>query len=209
MKAPLFNMQGEKTGETELDAAVFEVVVIPELVQQAIETQNANRRVVHAHTKLRSEVSGGGKKPWRQKGTGRARHGSSRSPLWAGGGVTFGPRNDYNPSKKINIKARRKALLGVLSEKAKNGSVVVIEKLAMETSKTKDLTSLIAKLPGKAPTLVIMPAASRRIALAARNVQKLETILANSLNVRDVLKAQRLVIAQESLQKIRDTYAKA
>lgn len=208
MNAPLYNMQGEKTGEVALDAAVFAVPVQPVLIQQAIETQDANSRLALAHTKDRSEVSGGGKKPWRQKGTGRARHGSIRSPLWAGGGVTFGPRNTRNYRSKMNIRAKRKALLGTLSEKAAEGKIVVLENIAMDAPKTKTLMTLLKKLPGSTPTLLVLPAAAHAVQKSTANVPDVTTILANSLNVRAVLTAQRIVIARDGLKMIRTTYTK-
>lgn len=208
MKVPLYTMEGSSAGEVELDAQVFGIEAAPELVQQAVSAQMANRRLALAHAKDRSEVSGGGRKPWRQKGTGRARHGSNRSPLWAGGGVTFGPRNTRNYRKSINAKAKRKALLACLTRKAKDGGVVVLEALTMESPKTKTLTNLVKKLSAREPVLVVLPKASQAVVRSARNVPRMGTILANSLNVVDVLRAGTLLITKESLPIIRETFGR-
>src|SRR3989344_4067362 len=126
MKVDLYNQNGEVAGSVNLPKEIFEVKFNADLVHQIAVSQMANKRQVSAHTKIRSEVRGGGKKPWRQKGTGRARHGSIRSPLWRGGGITFGPRNDKVYEKDIPKKMRRKALLMALSQKAKNSQLVVL-----------------------------------------------------------------------------------
>src|SRR5271167_3601336 len=143
MNADVYNLQNQKVGAMELPAAVFGARWNSVLVKQVLEAQSANKRSPWAHTKDRSEVRGGGKKPWAQKGTGRARHGSTRSPIWIGGGKAHGPRNDRDYSQKVNKKMKRTALFSVLSRKAKDGEVKVFESLMIEAPKTKVLASTL------------------------------------------------------------------
>src|SRR3989344_2772080 len=144
MEIAVYNQQGKKMEETiKLPKEIFEVPMNADLVHQVLISQTANKRQVSAHTKTRGEVRGGGRKPWRQKGTGRARHGSTRSPIWKGGGVSGGPRNDKNYERTIPQKMRRRALHMVLSEKVKNNLLVVIDSLDMEKAKTKQMAATI------------------------------------------------------------------
>src|SRR6056297_2008041 len=142
VKAKLYNLQGENKGEVDLNSEIFEVEVNEILVHQAVVAQRGSGRIKIAKTKDRSEVRGGGAKPWRQKGTGRARHGSNRSPIWKGGGVTFGPTGKENFSKKINKKMKRKALFMVLSDKAKEGNLLILEEEPKKEVKTKQMSKL-------------------------------------------------------------------
>jgi len=143
MKSDIYNQQGKKTGSVDLPESVFGVKWNPDLVHQVVSAIEDNARTPTAHTKDRSEVRGGGAKPWRQKGTGRARHGSRRSPLWAGGGVTFGPRNEKSFAKKINKKMRKSALYSVLSAKLADGEIIFVDSLDFEKPKTKDAKSVL------------------------------------------------------------------
>jgi len=142
----IYNQEAEPVGEIKLSDKVFGVKVNESLVHQAMVTQMANQRQVLAHTKDRSEVRGGGRKPWRQKGTGRARAGSIRSPIWIGGGVTFGPRKERNFKKKINQKMKQKAILMVLSDKVANNNLMILDKLEMKEFKTKMFAEMLKKL---------------------------------------------------------------
>src|ERR1700735_5511988 len=146
MNADVYNLQNEKVGTMELPADIFGARWNAALVKQVIDAQLANRRSPWAHTKTRGEVSGGGKKPWRQKGTGRARHGSTRSPLWVGGGVAHGPRNDKNFSRKINKKMKAKALYTILSRKMKDGEVLFVDSFTFKAPKTKEALSVLKNL---------------------------------------------------------------
>lgn len=146
MKAKIYNQTGKESGEVTLSDDVFALPWNADLVHQVVVSMQANARTPVAHTKDRSEVSGGGKKPWKQKGTGRARHGSIRSPLWRTGGVTFGPRNEKDYSKKINKKMRVKALYTVLSEKLRNNEVLFVDSLSFAEPKTKEAKSVLAGL---------------------------------------------------------------
>ncbi len=219
IKVAVHNQAGEKIGEEELQTDIFGVAIKEGLVKQAVVAQQANARQVLAHTKDRSEVRGGGKKPWRQKGTGRARHGSIRSPLWIGGGVTFGPTKYRNFSQKINKKMKRKALLMCLSDKVSSGRLVIIDKIKLPQAKTKEMTKLINNLKlkiynfkknelsaKKGSTMIILPQSDLELSRAANNLPHLRTIRADSLNVIDLLKFNYLVLPQESIKKIVEVY---
>lgn len=207
MKTPLYNSAGKEIGNVELDDAVFGVAADTRLVQRAVLAQVANARKAVAHTKTRSEVRGGGKKPWRQKGTGRARHGSIRSPIWIGGGVTFGPRNVRNFSVKMNAKERRKALKMGLSAKANTKKLIVVDALALDTPKTKQLAGLFRNFPfGNKRVLFVQPQPDANLTKAARNLPRVATIGANSLNVRDVVSAEYLMLPKSALEKISSLY---
>src|SRR4030042_1252343 len=186
----------------QLPAEVFGLKLNKDLVHQAVVAQMANSRQVIAHTKTRAEVSGGGKKPWRQKGTGRASHGSIRSPIWIGGGVTFGPTKERNFSKKINKKMRRKALLMVLSGKAKDNELVVLDDLKLSEPKTKLMDKVIASLVRvkkdiKKGALIALGQKDDNVIKAVKNIPKINTIGINSLNVVDVLSKKYLVMQKE------------
>lgn len=157
LKIKVYNQNVEPVGEIELSPGVFGVKSNPALVHQAAVAQMANQRKVIAHTKTRSEVRGGGRKPWAQKGTGRARHGSSRSPIWRGGGVTFGPRNDRNFKVRINKKMKQNALLMALSDKAANNNLAVVDKFSLPEFKTKFFHQIIAGFEDKVFTLLKAP----------------------------------------------------
>ncbi|MFH1207378.1 MAG: 50S ribosomal protein L4 [Patescibacteria group bacterium] len=207
-KAAVYNKTGVKVGEVSLEPKIFGVPVKPQVIQQAVRTQLANSRVAIAHTKTRSEVRGGGKKPWRQKGTGRARHGSIRSPLWKGGAVTFGPRSDRNFSLKMNKKARRQALFMTLTDRANEKNIVIIDSLAQKAIKTKDFLASISKLPLKKTILLALPKADQLIIKSTRNIPFIKTINADSLNVVDVLNRETLLMPKASLEVISKTYLK-
>jgi large subunit ribosomal protein L4 len=212
MKVKVYNQQGEEVGQTELPAEVFDVAMNRDLVHQAVVTQMANARKVIAHTKDRSEVRGGGRKPWRQKGTGRARHGSIRSPIWIGGGVTFGPTKERVFVKKINKKMKRQALSMALSSKVKDGEMILLDKLELAEAKTKKLMEIIKNLSSVIKkdltkgSLIIMPATDEKIIRASRNIPKIKTLRADSLNVKDVLSYKYLLMPQEAIKIIQKTY---
>lgn len=209
MKVPLYNQQGEQAGEIELPSSVFEVPLSPDLVYQVVTAQMGNRRRVIAHTKTRAEVSGGGKKPWPQKHTGQARHGSIRSPIWKGGGIVFGPRNIRVFKKKINEKMRRKALLMVLSQKAKDNQLIVLDSLTIDQPKTKMLSSILKKLPTNAKTSLIgLPTLDQNVILAARNLPRTYALQARDFNAFDLLNVKYLVMPKESLKVIEETFVK-
>ncbi len=146
MEATIYNQQGKSSGKIKLPEAIFGAPWNADLVHEVVRLMNSNSRTNIAHAKTRGEVRGGGKKPWKQKGTGRARHGSSRSPIWVGGGVTHGPRNDQNYSRKINKKARIKALFSILSKKYKEGEILFIDSMNISAPKSKDAKTIISSL---------------------------------------------------------------
>ena len=209
MKVPVYNQEGKEVGEALLPKEVFDVKLNSDLVHQVAVAQSANRRIVTAHTKNRGEVSGGGRKPWRQKGTGRSRHGSIRSPIWKGGGVVFGPRKDRDYSQKINKKMRRKALFMVLSSKAKEGNLVVIEDLKIETPKTKLIAEILNKLPVKGNScLIAVPEKNENLLKASRNIEKTRMMAASDLNVLDLLNFKFLLMPKDSIKQIKSTFLK-
>ena len=202
-------MNGEVVGEEKLDSALFEVETKEGLIHQAVVAQMANRRQVLAHTKDRGEVSGGGKKPWKQKGTGRARQGSIRSPLWVGGGVVFGPRNDRNFHQKINKKMKRKALLMCLSDRAKEEKIIVLDKLELENFKTKRFLEILNKLPNKEKkTLLILADNDKKIIKSAANLPYLKTIESVNINVMDVLNNEFLMLPLATLKAVQEKLKK-
>ena len=209
MKFDLYNQNGEVSGSAILPKEIFEVPLNNDLVHQVAVSLMANKRQVSAHAKTRGEVRGGGKKPWRQKGTGRARAGSSRSPIWKGGGVTHGPRNDRIFEREIPKKMRRKALFMVLSEKAKNKNLIILDKIELTNGKTKEMAQVMLKLPcKKSKTLIAMPNYDKRIFLASRNIKKTSIDDARNLNVLDLLNSKYLLITKETIKTIEKTFIK-
>jgi large subunit ribosomal protein L4 len=208
MKTAVYNKEGKETGEIILPKEIFEVPMNADLVHQVVISQTANQRQVSAHTKNRGEVRGGGRKPWRQKGTGRARHGSTRSPIWKGGGVSGGPRNDKNYTKEVPVKMRRKALFMVLSEKVKKNLLVVLDEFITEKLKTKEMAGMIRKLPvHSASRLVISPNKDTKTFLMARNIAKTGVLEARNMNVVDLLNYKYVVVSKEGIEDIKSTFS--
>jgi large subunit ribosomal protein L4 len=205
-KVSIYNQEGKTTGELELSAAHFGVKVNSALVHEAVVAQAANRRRAIANTKGRGEVSGGGKKPWTQKGTGRARHGSTRSPIWVGGGVTFGPTSARNFSKKMNRKARQKALFMVLSDKVTASQLLVLEAFTPADVKTKALATLLSKLPVKRTTLYVASASNPNLVRMARNLKSIQVVTPNSLSVEDVLNVGSVVFEKDAVPAFEKVY---
>lgn len=200
MEEIIYNQRGEKAGKIDLPSNIFGLEISDDLIRQAAVAYLANRRKVIAHTKDRSEVSGGGKKPWRQKGTGRARHGSIRSPIWRGGGVTFGPTGARNFSKKINKKMSRKAFLMSLSSKVRDKEIVLVDKIELDEAKTKKMSETLNNLKLKTGkdfgkgTLIVLPSSDKKVSLASRNLEKIKPIQASNLNLLDILSYRYLLI---------------
>ena len=207
MNIKVYNQKGDKVGEARLPKEIFEVPLNSDLVHQVVLSQTANKKQVTAKTKDRSEVRGGGKKPWRQKGTGRARAGSIRSPIWRGGGVTFGPTTEKVFKKKIPKKMRRKALFMVLSAKAKENLLFVLDKLKIEKPKTKSMAEILNKLfLKKGSGLVVLPEVDENIIKASRNIPRVSTIQAKDLNVLDLLCYKYIMMPKEAIKIIKDTF---
>lgn len=201
-------MQGEKAGTIELSDAVFGLPWNASLIKQVVTAEHGNKRARTAHTKDRGEVSGGGKKPWRQKGTGRARHGSIRSPLWIGGGVTHGPRNERTFDEKINKRMRRKALLVSLSGKARDGELVVMEELSFPEGRTRHAAALfralaasgVARIGIKGGTALVTPPPHDGVTWRAfQNIPHVFSCEARNLTARQILAAKYLVVPQSLL----------
>lgn len=209
MKTVLYNQQGVVIGEVDLNPKIFEVKPNTHLLAEAVRTQLSNARQGTSNTKTRGEVRGGGKKPWKQKGTGRARAGSTRSPIWRHGGVTFGPRANQNWHLKMNKKAKTSALFMSLSDKAKENQFIVIDQISLDAPKTKEFVKVLAnfKMLGK-KQLFVMPKKDDKLSRVHRNLQSVTATFANSMNVVDVLKADSVVILKDALAIIEKVYLK-
>ncbi len=220
MKVKVYNQNAEIVGEQELNPAVFAVSASEALVHQVAVAQTANARPVLAHTKTKGEVRGGGRKPWRQKGTGRARAGSIRSPLWKGGGVTFGPRKERNFSQKINIKMKRKATLGVLSDRVRTGNLVLVDKLELAEAKTKQAAAIIANFVNKGlagkfqqaskkTNILLMTAEpDEKVERAMKNLTGVKILKTNNINIIDLLKYRNIVLTIAAAQQLEKQYSK-
>lgn len=203
LKVKVYNMKGEVVGEEKLDPALFGVEIKPGLIHEVVVAQKANVRQILAHTKDRGEVRGGGRKPWRQKGTGRARHGSIRSPIWRGGGVTFGPTKERNFKQKINKKARRKALLMCLSDKVVNKKLLLLDQLKLPEIKTKLMTKILENLPCKGKSVMIaLSNYDPKIIKSASNLPKVCTIEVRNLNVYDLLIHEYFLAPLETIKAL-------
>lgn len=212
LSVPNYNLEGKQTGTIKLSEKVFGLKINKDLIYQAINVQLANKRRHLAKAKDRGEVRGGGIKPWRQKGTGRARHGSIRSPLWKGGGVTFGPSFNKVYGKKINKKAKRKAILMVLSSKVNDKELIVFEDFKIKEAKTKLMAGLINKVlkEEKTPTiLLIYSERDEKLIKAARNIPQIKVISADSLNISHLLSFKYLFLDKKGIKIIEKTYASA
>lgn len=202
IKQVVYKLNGEKAGDITLDEAIFAKTANDKLVTQIVQAQMANRRNSIAHTKTRGEVSGGGRKPYKQKGTGNARAGSSRSPLWIGGGITFGPRNARNFTKRVSIKMKRSALNIVLSEKALNKKIIIVDDLSLKTVKTKQITGILANLPiEEGKIMVVLSEVNPNWELSAANIPYIKTVKVENLNVLDILMTDYMIFTQAALEK--------
>ncbi|MBM3206058.1 MAG: 50S ribosomal protein L4 [Candidatus Staskawiczbacteria bacterium] len=209
MKVDIYNEKGESSGSATLPKEIFEVPMNADLVHQVLVSSRSNIRQNSAHTKNRGEVRGGGRKPWRQKGTGRARHGSTRSPIWKGGGVSGGPRNERNFDREIPKKMRRKALFMVLSEKARNNLLIIVDKFLLEKAKTKTMNELFKKLPlNNSSRLVLYSDGNNNVYLASRNIKKTAVQRARDLNIIDLLNNKYLLISKDVVKEIENTFTK-
>ena len=206
MQIDVHNTAGEVVGQTELDETVWNIEPNIAVMHQALLMQQANQRQGTHDTKTRGEVRGGGRKPWRQKGTGRARHGATRSPQWIGGGVVWGP-HPRKYTQRMPLKMRRLAIRSALSAKVRDERLTVIAGLSDIEAKTKVMKGIIEKLPASRSVLIVTPGKDEVVARAAGNLENVRTILASYLNVRDVLKYDRLLISQEALSVIEGLWA--
>ena len=201
----VYNMEGKEVGTIELNDAVFGVEVNEHLVHMAVVQQLANNRQGTQKAKTRAEVSGGGRKPWRQKGTGHARQGSIRAPQWKGGGVVFAPvPRDY--SFKINKKEKRAALKSALSDKVANGNLIVVDELKFDEIKTKNFANVMNNLK-VVKGLVVLAENDKNVIMSGRNVADVNTALVNTINTYDVVNAKTLVLTKDAVSKIEEVYA--
>ena len=204
-KVSVYNMEGKEVGTAELNDSIFGVEVNEHLVHMAVLQQLANNRQGTQKAKTRSEVSGGGRKPWRQKGTGHARQGSIRAPQWKGGGVVFAPTpRDY--SFKLNKKEKQAALKSVLTDKVVNGALVVVDELKLDEIATKQFAQVMKNLNVE-KGLVVLADNDKNVVLSARNMADVNTEVVNAINVYDILSAGKLVLTKDALSKIEEVYA--
>lgn len=208
MKISVYNIAGQEVEKMELSEAVFGVKKNDELIHQAMVAIQSNQRQVLAHTKNRGDRAGSGIKPWKQKGTGRARVGSVRNPAWKKGGVAFGPRNDRNFTKKINKKMNAKAILMVLSAKLKDKEIVILDKFDFKDKKTKAMAEVLKNLKINKKTLMAFSTAEKDLRIASRNIKKVENILVSQLNVLEMLKNKFLLMTKESVKYLEEKYNK-
>ena len=201
----VYNMEGNEVGTMELNDAVFGVEINEHLVHLAVVRQLANKRQGTQKAKTRSEVSGGGRKPWRQKGTGHARQGSIRAPQWTGGGVVFAPvPRDYEV--KMNKKERRAALKSALTSKVQDNKLVVVDSLALAEAKTKEMQKVLTNLKAD-KALVITAADDQNVVLSARNIADVQTATVNTINVYDVMRHNTVVVTKDAVASIEEVYA--
>ena len=201
----VYNMEGNEVGTMELNDAVFGVEINEHLVHLAVVRQLANNRQGTQKAKTRSEVSGGGRKPWRQKGTGHARQGSIRAPQWTGGGVVFAPvPRDYEV--KMNKKERRAALKSALTSKVQENKLVVVDSLALAEAKTKETQKVLTNLKAE-KALIVTAGDDQNVVLSARNIADVQTATVNTINVYDVMKHSTVVVTKDAVASIEEVYA--
>ena len=206
LKTNVYNMSGELVGEIELSEAVFGIAPNSSVVHDVVKNHLANKRQGTQSALTRAEVSGGGRKPWRQKGTGRARQGSTRAPQWTHGGIVFAPKpRDY--SYTLNKKAKRLALKSALSAKAAAEAVIVIDEIKMDAPKTKEFAAFLAAVGAEKMALVVTAAFDQYVVKSGRNIPVCEVTFANLINVYDVVNADKLVVDQAALAKIEEVFA--
>ena len=206
LKTNVYDMSGKLVGEIELSEAVFGIEPNTAVVHDVVKNHLANMRQGTQSALTRAEVSGGGRKPWRQKGTGRARQGSTRAPQWTHGGIVFAPKpRDY--SYTLNKKTRRLALKSVLSAKAAEANIVVIDSIKMDAPKTAEFAKFLSAVGAEGKALVVTAAADQNVVKSGRNIPGCQVTFANLINVYDVVNANKLVIDQEALKKIEEVFA--
>ena len=202
----VYNTDGQEVGKIDLNDAVFGVEVNEHLVHMAVVAQLANKRQGTQKAKTRSEVSGGGRKPWRQKGTGRARQGSTRAPQWTHGGIVFAPKpRSYRFT--VNKKVRRLAMKSAFSAKAQESSIIVVDSIKMDEYKTKKMAAMLSAIGVEKKALVVLPEVDSKVIKSASNIPGVKTAQVNELNVYDILNADKLVIAKDAVAKIEEVYA--
>ena len=206
LKTDVLDMKGKKVSDIELNEAVFGVEVNEVAVHEALVNFLANQRQGTQSTKTRAEVRGGGKKPWRQKGTGRARQGSIRAPQWIKGGIALGPKpRSYKYT--VNKKERRLAIKSILSSKVLEKELTVVDKLELKEIKTKSMVKALAALKVEGKTLIVLPEKNQNVFMSSRNIEGVKTITANNINVFDLLKYTNLILSVDTVKKLEEVYA--
>lgn len=205
-KVTVYDMSGNNVGEIELSEAVFGIEPNPSAVHQVIVNYLANQRQGTQSTLTRSEVRGGGRKPWRQKGTGHARQGSIRAPQWRKGGIALGPKpRDY--SYTLNKKVRRLALKSVFSDKVQSADLIVVDNITVDGFKTKTMVNMLKALGADKKALIVMPEKNEQVIKSAANIPGVKTALVNTINVYDIVNAEKFIVAKEAVQKLEEVYA--
>lgn len=205
-KIDVYNIEGKKVSDIELADSVFGIEPNEKIVHSVLVNYLANQRQGTANTKTRAEVSGGGRKPWKQKGTGRARQGSIRAPQWFKGGIALGPKpRDYRYT--VNKKERRLAIRSVLSSKVLENNLVVVDSLAFNEIKTKNMVNALTNLKVEGKTLIVLPEKNENVQKSARNIEGVKTSLVNTINIYDLLKYNKLVLTVDSVKNLEEVYA--
>ena len=205
-KVDVYDLKGKKVSDIELQENVFGIEPNENIVHSVLVNYLANQRQGTQSTKTRAEVSGGGKKPWRQKGTGRARQGSTRSPQWTKGGIALGPKpRSYRYT--VNKKERRLAIKSILSSKVIEKELTVIDKLEMKEIKTKTMAKALTDLKIEGKTLIVLPESNKNVYMSSRNIEGVKTITANNINVFDLLKYTNLILSVDTVKKLEEVYA--
>lgn len=204
-KINVINVEGKQVEEIELNDDIFNIEVNEHAVYLVVKNILANRRQGTQSVKTRAEVRGGGRKPWRQKGTGRARHGSTRSPIWSGGGVTFAPKpRDY--SYTTPKKVRRLAMKSVLTSKVQEDELIVVDEIKLDSPNTKTLAGYLTDMGAEKKALLVVDGEDKNLVLSARNIAGVKTITADTLNVYDILKYDSLILTKDALNKVQEVY---
>ena len=205
-KVDVYNVEGKKVSDIELADSVFGIEPNENIVHSVLKNYLANQRQGTQSTKTRAEVSGGGKKPWRQKGTGRARQGSIRAPQWIKGGIALGPKpRSYKYT--VNKKEKRLAIKSVLSSKVLEKELTVVDKLELKEIKTKSMVNVLQALKVEGKTLIVLPENNKNVVMSARNIKGVKTISANNINVFDLLKYSNLILPVDTVKKLEEVYA--
>ena len=205
-KIDVYNIEGKKVSDIELNEDIFGIEPNETVVHSVLINFLANQRQGTQNTKTRSEVSGGGRKPWRQKGTGRARQGSIRAPHWVGGGIALGPK-PRSYKYRVNKKERRLAIKSMLSSKVLENQLVVLDKIDLKEIKTKNMVNALNNLKVEGKTLILLPEKNENVQKSARNIEGVKTTLVNTINVYDLLKYKNLIITLDTVKKLEEVYA--
>ena len=205
-KVDVYNISGQKVGDMDLNDSIFAVEVNKVAMHSAVVNALANARQGTQSTKTKSEVSGGGKKPWRQKGTGRARQGSTRSAQWVGGGIVLGPK-PRSYSYTLPKKVKRLALKSALTSKVIDSNIIVLDDLKLEAIKTKEMVNILNNLKIDSSALIVLPEVNKKVVLSARNIERIKTATTNSIKTYDILRYSKFIVTKDAVSKIEEVYA--